>query len=567
LKKLPWLIAVILCVASLAGGAGVNELPRHGSAEQKAHAAEMIRAGVVKLDDVAAAAKPRPIVRAATIGTAFTCLTQAQFDTARAAARPGDVIQLGCKVSAPQFTVNGWSIVGITPDAEIDWQLPKGTTRTPEQKCFGLIIGSGSNANVVTGVKLRSNNGIVWINGGTSGVRFVANDLSWGWDHSFYSGLGFWAGQGANGLVIDWNLFHDAWSSDRNLEIWGWSNGSYSYNTFKDVHDGGHVMECGGNLRFTNNYATGLGRMMLEVQGDGATNSLILENNAAFNWHLPYYDCDFLSICPVNMTGVSVRNNYARNDFTGAWGVDDARQGNRFGIAIECMYGDGICENNTIGGPNPWAAVVAAGTVNTKVRNNVFYGTTLWGDYVGEPGVRGNGTVQDLGGNVKKPFAQMPPPPAPPSTQQSTTKPADPTIATPASLVLSDRDAAFAFPAPSAIPGATSAGLQFISTSGHELLGRVPVPLTATSAIVTNIHPGWHVDVELVVAVNSTQSFESAPATIFMPAQVGTWDATSRPSIKSDPTTQPSTEDPAVGVDVRLKSGKVQSFTPKAAQP
>jgi hypothetical protein len=381
-------------------------------AEYQRHGNTLTDAGLIDMAAVTRKAPLPPIVRAA--GNVVTATGKADFADKYASVGAGGTVDLGNTVidyGTNQFILRPNVTIA---NGELRFTRPKGGSNSPDKNCFGMIAPSGTPGITFNKTRIRSNNGGVWFESGVANARFDGVDVVHGTDGSYYSRLFIWAGGGAPGLTIVNGFFHDSQSSDRTLEVWGWSNGDYSFNRFDNVKDGGHIMENGGKIRQVNNLFTKLGRMGIEVQGNAVSDDYLFENNVAHSWVNPYFDCELISMCAVNMTGVKIRKCYARNDFTGNWG-NTQDQGQRFGIAIEAMTADNGCtvEDNDIGGPNRWACIVAAGSKNMLVRNMRVYGAAcVWGDYVSEPGTRGNGTIQDGGGNQRFTSA-MPEPPNP----------------------------------------------------------------------------------------------------------------------------------------------------------
>jgi hypothetical protein len=381
-------------------------------AEYQRHGNTLTDAGLIDMAAVTRKAPLPPIVRAA--GNVVTATGKADFADKYASVGAGGTVDLGNTVidyGTSQFILRPNVTIA---NGELRFTRPKGGSNSPDKNCFGMIAPSGTPGIAFNKTRIRSNNGGVWFESGVANARFDGVDVVHGTDGSYYSRLFIWAGGGAPGLTIVNGFFHDSQSSDRTLEVWGWSNGDYSFNRFDNVKDGGHIMENGGKIRMVSNLFTKLGRMGVEVQGNAVSDDFLFESNVAYGWVNPYFDCELISMCAVNMTGVKIRKSYARNDFTGNWG-NTQDQGQRFGIAIEAMTADNGCtvEDNDIGGPNRWACIVAAGSKNMLVRNMRVYGAAcVWGDYVSEPGTRGNGTIQDGGGNQRL-TSTMPEPPNP----------------------------------------------------------------------------------------------------------------------------------------------------------
>jgi hypothetical protein len=269
---------------------------------------------------------------------------------------------------------------------------------------------SGLRDVAFTDLKVRSNNGIFFLEN-TGNLRFTGNDFQWGYAGNYYNRLVFYGGGSQDGLRIDQNYFHDSPNSDRNVEIWGMRNSSYSYNRFHNVHDGGHIMEPESNVQLSFNRGTRIHRMGMEIQGHNPTIGLVVEGNVFSDWDRPWNDTFGISVMMMNSPDTRIINNYLSADFSGDWGVSSPDAGGpRFGIAIEAGLGGGEVSGNVIGGPYKWVAGVTCSQSNTLVRNNEFYGSAEWGDITAEPGNRGVGSFVDRD-NARLAREQMPAPP------------------------------------------------------------------------------------------------------------------------------------------------------------
>lgn len=266
---------------------------------------------------------------------------------------------------------------------------------------------SGLRDSSFTDLKVTSNNGIFFLEN-ISNLHFTGDDFVWGYAGTYYNRLAFYGGGHQDGLYIEQNYFHDSPNSDRNVELWGLSNSSYSYNRFHYVHDGGHIMEPESNVRLSFNRGTKIHRMGMEIQGHNPTTGLVVEGNVFSDWDRPWNDTFGLSVMMMNSPDTRIINNYLSADFSGDWGVSSPDAGGpRFGIAIEAGLSGGEVSGNVIGGPYKWVAGVTCSQANTLVRNNQFYGGAHWGEITAEPGNRGVGSFIDSG-NARLTREQMP---------------------------------------------------------------------------------------------------------------------------------------------------------------
>jgi hypothetical protein len=268
----------------------------------------------------------------------------------------------------------------------------------------------------VNHLKFKANGGIFNF-GKADGASFTMNDFQWGYDSNYYNRHAFYISNSADGLNIDKNYFHDSESSDRNLEVWNWSNGSYSYNHFYKINDGGHIMNPGHNFHMQGNVGRLIHRMGIEIQQDHYkpavwAENLVIEDNVFSDWNKPFWDSMGLSV-PVAGKHVTIRNNYIKqNAFNGEWGEADSSGRVRGSYGIEAPQGPkgeagGIVEGNTIISERDVMAVSAPGK-DTVVRNNKFYGSFSWNVVGGEPGSLGYGSVKEKSNLHEKDLSKHP---------------------------------------------------------------------------------------------------------------------------------------------------------------
>jgi hypothetical protein len=524
-----------------------------------------------------------PVLR--TTGEKVSATSMAEFLDKYRNVGAGGTVDLGTTVldfGGNQFAANRPVIV---MGGELRFARPKGNANVPEKNCFGIILAA--SGVTFRGTKLRSNNGIAWTESGSGNLMVDGCDLQWGWDGSYYSRLAFWSGVGAAGWQVVRNLFHDSQNSDRNLEVWGWS-GAYSDNRFRDVNDGGHIMDCGA-FTFARNYATGLRRMMLEIQHPCADATITLEDNTAYNWRLPWNDSFFLSVMPREAAACFIRRNYANNRFDGPWGPMDNGLSNRFGIAIEAEWGGppgrrtpgGMIEDNIIGGPNKWFDLIAAGEKDIPARNNRMLGPTDQPFMHGEPGFFGTGSVKDLGGNVQRPASEMPAPPADPGNGNNPPPPPPPTMKLTVNPKVGTGGAgAFEF-AWSDVPVGTKVVRIYGEATGdpqnqnNAKTRHAGPPASFTSSgngsNVSDLwHPGWEFNLTAIAEdgsgkelsrSNVVRATTNAPGTL--PSSTEPWPPADNPP--------PPPDDPIVKIQTDMtithKSGKVEKFSAIAPVP
>ena len=180
----------------------------------------------------------------------------------------------------------------------------------------------------VDNLKFKANSGIFNFNTADN-VTFRWNEFQWGYEGNYYNRHAFYIGHSANGLIIEKNNFHDSENSDRNLEVWDWANGSYSYNTFYKINDGGHIMNPGDNSHEgkcrpadpSHGYRDPAGSLQA---GRIGRRTCVIEDNVFCDWNKPFWDSMGLSV-PVAGENVTIRNNYLQqNAFNGEWGQADS---------------------------------------------------------------------------------------------------------------------------------------------------------------------------------------------------------------------------------------------------
>src|SRR4051812_32501739 len=325
------------------------------------------------------------------------------------AAQPGDTVFFadgGYDVNGQVTLKSGINITGEhEQNASLNFNVPVNPGDSNSQNF--AFSGWGVHDFSFTNLRVRSNNGIFFVSNSYN-PRFTDNDFQWGYAGNYYNRLAFFGSGHQDGMRIEENFFHDSPDSDRNVELWGLKNSSYSYNRFDNVNDGGHIMEAESNVTLSFNSGTRLHRMGLEVQGNNRATGLVVEGNSFSDWRAPWNDTFGLSVMMMYSPDTKIINNYLSADFSGDWGVSaQGAGGPRFGIGIEAGLSGGEVSGNVVGGPHPWATAVACSQPNTLVKNNRFFGNSLWATVMGEPGSTGVGSAvqQD---NKHLPHEQMP---------------------------------------------------------------------------------------------------------------------------------------------------------------
>jgi hypothetical protein len=303
-------------------------------------------------------------------------------------------------------------------DALLDSYIP--VTSTSFNKAYNASNADGIK---VTNLKFRANNGIFSL-ATANNAEFRNNDFQWGYEGSSYNRYVFWIPSSANGLKIENNYFHDSELSDRNLSIWGWANGSYSYNTFYKINDGGHILDPGHNFIMKGNYGRLIHRMGIEVQQETGfppaiwPQNFVIEDNVLYDWNKPYWDSMGLSV-PLAGINVTIRNNYLKqNAYNGVWGPADSSGTVRGSYGIEAPQAPsgqsgGTVDGNVIISERNVMGIACPGK-NTTVKNNKLYGPFAWGAIGGEPGSLGGGDCgpwQTSNNLITPSITNAPPPP------------------------------------------------------------------------------------------------------------------------------------------------------------
>ena len=91
---------------------------------------------------------------------------------------------------------------------------------------FAFKGGDVTGLNV-NNLKFKANGGIFNFRNAND-ASFTNNDFQWGYEGNYYNRHVFYVSGSADGFIVEKNYFHDSENSDRNLEVWGWSNGAYS---------------------------------------------------------------------------------------------------------------------------------------------------------------------------------------------------------------------------------------------------------------------------------------------------------------------------------------------------
>jgi hypothetical protein len=312
------------------------------------------------------------------------------------AAKSGDVVTFAAgtfSIAAPITIPSGVTVQGsgTAPTAtHLAFTLPGGDSTS-----YAFVIAPNARNVTIQFFDIISNHGIVQMSNGSAytNININNNNLEYGGgqlsDGTLVFGI---SGSILNtGLQIVHNYFHDSPGTARNWSVWFPTSANFDYNTFFNVNDGGQIDNPGPNVSFSFNYGTSLHRMGQEV-ALAATSTFKCTGNIFYNYVSPYYDTEGVSIIGVSSTVIISNNFFEANMAPGSsWGIPDGGGTYRFGYAIEATGQPCTVSGNTLIGS--WADFVSSDIANALVEGNSVYGTTLWGDFDGEPGPYGNGSI------------------------------------------------------------------------------------------------------------------------------------------------------------------------------
>jgi hypothetical protein len=284
-----------------------------------------------------------------------------------------------------------------------------------DQSSYGFVLAGGAKDVTITELDIVSNHGIVQMSNGSTytNIQIVRNNLAYGSGQLSDGTLVFGISGTVtnNALQISHNYFHDSQNTIRNWSVWYASGSNFDYNVFYNVNDGGQIDNPGANVTFSHNYGTLLHRMGQEMALQSNT-TLTADGNVFYDYVLPYNDTEGMSIIGVSSV-VDITNNYLKASIAAGstWGQADGGGNHRFGYAIEGTgsAGSSVSKNTIVG---PWADFVSSDISNLSVTNNSTYGSSLWGNFEGEPGPYGYGSVVTSGNTSDTNVNDAPPPPA-----------------------------------------------------------------------------------------------------------------------------------------------------------
>ena len=400
--------------------------------------------------------------------------------------------------------------------------------RATDLTYYGLQLDANAGNVKIQGVDLISNHGVIGGYAGSSyaNLHIVGNNFQ-------YGGGTTSNGTGVFGIVIDvacpglqltYNNFHDSPASNRNWVIWFPSNANIDHNLFGNVYDGGQLNQPGANVSFSYNFGTKLQRMGQEIAMSN-TPGLRVVGNVFYDWVSPYYNSFGISVV-VTGTNPLIDSNFIRlNIAQGAgWGQTDGPNGtgtHRFGYAIECGGTNCVVSNNTLIAPNSCASFVSSCGLAAQVNNNKVFGSSLWGNFAGEPGPNGNGSVVVNNSPVDVNANDAPAPPANtfagPDKNSAQPQSAAPVSAPQANgitnlqaTVLNDTTARLDWINPQPI---ASADINIVTTQGRLPYPALTLAGNVATATISNLTPQWQYDYSVTGTTSSGATFNSSAVT------------------------------------------------------
>jgi hypothetical protein len=328
-------------------------------------------------------------------------------------ANSGDTVLLAAgtyTVGSPITIPSGVTVMGASPDStEVDFKIAGG-----DNAAYGFAIAANAHDVAIEELGISSNHGLIAmeLGSGYSNIVISHNNLQYGAgvlsDGTLIYGISGTISNDA--LQITHNYFHGSPGTVRNWCIYLAANSNFDYNQVYNVNDGGYLVYPGPNVSFSYNYGSHIHRMGQEVTLD-TQSTFICTGNVFYDYVAPYFDTEGVSI--VGDSGkVDITDNYfSANIAAGSkWGQPDGGGAQRFGYGIECTGQPCHVSGNTLVGT--WAECVSSDIANAEVVGNNVYGSGLWGDFMGEPGPFGYGSVAASNNKIDTDISDAPSPPA-----------------------------------------------------------------------------------------------------------------------------------------------------------
>jgi hypothetical protein len=312
------------------------------------------------------------------------------------AANPGDVVTFAAgtfNICAPVTIPSGVTVQGsgqAPSSSHLIFTLAGGDTNS-----YAFVIPGNANCVEIQYLDIVSNHGVVQMTAGNaySNITISNNNIEYG-PGQYTDGtlvFGIFGSIPNTSLQIVHNYFHDSSTSNRNWCIWFASHANLDYNTFYNVNDGGQLDDPGPDVSFSYNYGTYLNRMGQEAALQPQSTFKCV-GNVFYNYVSPYYNTEGVSIVGVS-SAVEIAGNYFSATLApgSSYGLPDSGGTQRFGYAIEATGQPCTISGNTLIGP--WVDYVSSDIPNAVVEGNSVYAYAAWGDFDGEPGPYGYGSI------------------------------------------------------------------------------------------------------------------------------------------------------------------------------
>src|SRR5262249_42461986 len=159
---------------------------------------------------------------------------------------------------------------------------------------YGFSLRPNARNTTITGLDITSTGGAIIAHQGSLYENITISENKISNPDSLKFGIYFSVRN--ERLRVEKNTFYDSQGQMRCAELWYMNDGSYSYNKFQNVGDGGHIMEPHNNVQVSYNLGRQIHRMGIEIQGDDPGQNLTVQGNVFYDWYKPFYDSFGLSV-------------------------------------------------------------------------------------------------------------------------------------------------------------------------------------------------------------------------------------------------------------------------------
>jgi hypothetical protein len=345
---------------------------------------------------------------------------------------PGANVQaaVNAAVAPTTITLGAGTFTGTVP-----LTLPGGITLTGSGKLsthlvwtlpatvpYAIVFAPNASNVTISNLDLSSSNSLFDMRQGTKygPIAITACNWQFGTASNGLDVYGLFETVPCSDLEITYNYFHDSMNTDRTYQAFA-ASGHIDHNSYFNVHDGGHLLEC-VNLTWSYNYAQNVCRMGQEVQASGQGESnLVFDHDVVFDHPQAFNDSEGISLCPNFTTGCVVSNGYFRQSLSPGGSFGSMTGGavggpNRFGYGGESIAPGAQWINDTFVLSSLSADGICAGEPCTANGCQVWGGSNaLWGAFVGGDGTPAGaqpGSVTQTNCTVTQGLVGAPLPPA-----------------------------------------------------------------------------------------------------------------------------------------------------------